>query len=173
MRTLALALLFLSSLYSHVGAVQSEKTSDASQRTASVDPEACQPREHLSEADFEAVMQTIREAWSEGNAQRAASCFGQDAIYSVPPSTAVRGRENLYEYFGGAKGPAVRMKVEWHHLVFDPGQGLGAGEFTFNYHLQTHGVVIVKFKNGLINNWREYPTPSDLPWPAFVGVNSF
>jgi hypothetical protein len=65
------------------------------------------------------------------------------------------------------------MKIEWHHLVFDPAQQLGMGEFSYQHHLQTNGVVVIKFSNGLISNWREYDVPSDLPWGKFVGANDF
>jgi len=33
--------------------------------------------------------------------------------------------------------------------------------------------VIVKFANGLINNWREYEVESELPWDQFRGDNRF
>ena len=118
-------------------------------------------------------MHTVQDAWSEGNARAAADCFTENAVYSSPPSRGHQGRESLYEHFGGAKGPAMPMKIEWHHLVFDPAQQLGMGEFSYQYHLQTKGVVAIKFSNGLISNWREYDVPSDLPWSKFVGANDF
>jgi hypothetical protein len=133
----------------------------------------CRTRDGLSSQDFTAVMHTIHDAWGEGNARKAADCFTEDAVYSSPPSRGHHGRENLYQQFGGAKGPAVPMKIEWHHLVFDPTQQLGMGEFSYQYHLQTNGVVVVKFSNGLISNWREYDVPSDAIWSKFVGSNDF
>jgi len=136
-------------------------------------PETCRTREQLSSQDFAAVMRTIQDAWSQGNARRAADCFTENSIYSSPPSHAHQGRQNLYQHFGGAKGPAVPMKIEWHHLVFDPTQQLGMAEFTYQYHLQTNGVIVLKFSNGLISNWREYDVAFDQPWPKFVGPNDF
>jgi len=65
------------------------------------------------------------------------------------------------------------MKITWHQLVFDPARQIGMGEYTYQYHLQTHGVVVVKFSHGLISNWREYSVPSDVPWEKFVGSNNF
>lgn len=47
------------------------------------------------------------------------------------------------------------------------------GEYTFQYRVQTHGVVVVKIENGLIKNWREYEIESELPWDQFVGTNRF
>jgi hypothetical protein len=118
-------------------------------------------------------MKTISTARGDGNARRAADCFTEDAIYSSPPARPHQGREELFHLFGGDGKPALMAKIEWHHLVFDPEQQIGAAEFTLQYHLQTHGVVIVKLSRGLIKNWREYTIPSSLSWPAFVGVNAF
>ena len=134
---------------------------------------ACRTRDRLSPDDFTSVMHTIQSAWSEGNAREAAGCFTENAIYSSPPARGHQGRENIYQHFGGAKGLAMPMKIEWHHLVFDPTQQLGMAEFTYQYHLQANGVVVLKFSNGLISNWREYDVPSDLIWSKFVGPNDF
>jgi|HubBroStandDraft_4_1064222.scaffolds.fasta_scaffold154525_2 hypothetical protein len=134
---------------------------------------ACRTRDHLSPEDFTSVMHTIQDAWSAGNARTAADCFTENAIYSSPPAHGHQGRENLYQHFGGAKGLAMPMKVEWHHLIFDSTQQVGMAEFTYRYHLQTNGVVVLKFSNGLISNWREYDVPSDLIWSKFVGPNDF
>ena len=38
----------------------------------------------LTTARFEQLMQTISDGWNEGNAQKAANCFTEDAIYSAP-----------------------------------------------------------------------------------------
>ena len=133
----------------------------------------CRNKDSLSRADFEAVMKIVSDARQEGDARRAAECFTQDAVYSSPPVPAHVGRDKLFELFGGLKGSTMSAKIEWHHLVFDPEQQLGAAEFTQQYHLQTHGTVIVKFSHGLISNWREYDVPSDLSWQKFVGINAF
>ena len=133
----------------------------------------CVARDHLTSDDFAAVLKAIQEGWSEGDARKSANCFTEDAIYSSPPSREHQGRENLYKLFGGAKGPAVPMKIVWHHFLFDPVQQLGMAEYTFQYHLQTHGVVVLKFSHGLISNWREYDIASDLSWDKFVGANNF
>src|SRR5215467_2778679 len=65
------------------------------------------------------------------------------------------------------------MHMSWHNLLFDPAQQIGAGEYTFRYRIQTHGLVIVKISNGLIVNWREYEIESPLPWDRFIGDNRF
>jgi len=65
------------------------------------------------------------------------------------------------------------MHIEWHHLIFDQAQQVGTGEYTFTYNLTTHGIVIVRLRNGLISNWREYEIESPLPWKQLVGKNQF
>jgi hypothetical protein len=146
------------------------------QKTANENPTkqtTCQARDHLSSEDFAEIMRIIQDGWNENDARKSANCFTEDAIYSSPPSRGHRGRENLYERFGGAKGSTVPMKIVWHHLVFDSAQQLGMAEYTFQYHLQTHGVVVLKLSHGLISNWREYDIASELSWDKFVGGNNF
>jgi SnoaL-like domain len=133
----------------------------------------CVASARIDREGFRLVMQTVADGWNRGDARRAASCFGEDAIYSGPPSPPHRGREALYEFFGGAKGRELPMHMTWHNLVFDPAEQIGAGEYTFRYKEQTHGLVIVKMSNGLIVNWREYEVESGLPWGEFIGENQF
>lgn len=133
----------------------------------------CVPSSNTSSEQFHTIMQTIAEGWNHGDAKLAASCFAENAIYSAPPSSGHYGRNALYEFFGGAKGREFPMHMTWHNLVFDPVQQIGAGEYTFKYRAQTHGLVIVKLTNGLILNWREYEAESNVPWDQFAGENQF
>jgi len=84
-----------------------------------------------------------------------------------------QGRRSLFEFFGGAHGRPQPMHMEWHHLIFDQDQQIGAGEYTFRYNVTTHGIVIVKLQGGLISNWREYEVASPLSWKRLVGKNQF
>lgn len=110
----------------------------------------------LTSAEFIKLMEQVSLGWNEGNPKKAADCFSEDAQYSAPPSPPRIGHQALYEYFGGAKGRELPMHMHWHHLAFDPNGQIGMGEYTFQYRVQTHGVVVVKIENGLITNWREY-----------------
>jgi hypothetical protein len=134
---------------------------------------ACIPRATQSAAEFSMLMQTVATAWNASDALTAASCFAEDATYSAPPSGGYHGRKALYEYFGGPEGRERPMKMAWHHLVFDPEQQIGTGEYTFRYQIQTHGIVIVKIVNGLIAHWREYEVESNLDWEQFTSDNRF
>lgn len=131
------------------------------------------PGGRLTAHQFRSVMQTIPEGWNRGNAQLAVSCFAEDAVYSAPPSSTHRGRQALYDFFGGSKGRELPMHMTWHNLVFDADQQIGVGEYTFRYRIQTHGIVIVKIGHGLISHWREYEVESSLPWEEFIAENRF
>jgi hypothetical protein len=133
-----------------------------------------QKNHKVSKVEFESVMAEIAAGWNQNNAERAASCFSEDAIYSsVPNVRARKGRAVLYEWFGGRSGRPRRMTMEWHHFVFDPDQQIGVGEYTFSYEVRTHGLVILRIRNGLVSNWREYEQASELSWPEVIGDNQF
>jgi hypothetical protein len=124
--------------------------------------------------DFEHVMSVVAESWNRNDARSASQCFTDDALYSSPPSPRMRqGRTSLFEFFGGVRGRPRIMHMEWHHLIFDQTQQIGTGEYTFTYNATTHGIVIVKLRDGLISNWREYEIESPLPWKQLVGKNKF
>ena len=124
--------------------------------------------------EFEKLMQTVADGWSEGNARKAADCFAEDAIYVEPPDKQVyRGREALFRFFGGSEGRKDAMKMTWHHLTFNESTGIGSGEFTFEYGTKSHGVVMVRIKDGKIQNWREYYYETSLTWEEFTKQNPF
>lgn len=137
---------------------------------------ACAQRasDKLSASEFEKLMQTVAEGWTEGDARKAADCFTEQAIYTEPPDKQIyKGRDALFKFFGGDEGRKEQMKMTWHHLVFDEKRQVGAGEFTFEYGGKVHGMVIIKVTNKKISNWREYWYESALDWEQFTGENKF
>src|SRR5262249_33809571 len=128
----------------------------------------------LTSDEFRALMDRLASSWNSNNAKRAAECFTADAVYSAPPSSRIhRGRQGLFEFFGGQNGRPRPMSMQWHHLLFDQANQIGAGEYTFTYEIRTHGMVIVRVVSGKIANWREYEQESPLEWETFVGTNRF
>jgi hypothetical protein len=128
----------------------------------------------ISSAQFRALMNKLAEGWNTNNARQAVSCFRDDALYSAPPAPRVRrGGRELYEFFGGDHGRPRPMHMTWHHLVFDEHEQIGAGEYTFEYDIRTHGIVIVKIVAGRIAQWREYEHESRLSWDELVKDNRF
>lgn len=129
----------------------------------------------FSASDFEKLLYQVAEGWNEGNAQKAAECFSVDAVYMEPPDRQLyRGRQALYEFFGGSSGRASPMMMTWHHLLFDESRQIGVGEYTFSYKgRETHGIVIVQIAEDKIRRWREYQYRSEMNWEAFVGESIF
>ena len=124
--------------------------------------------------EFRALMDRLASSWNSNNAKRAADCFTDDAVYSAPPSSRTHsGRHELFKFFGGQNGRPRPMSMQWHHLLFDQANQIGAGEYTFTYEIRTHGMVIVRVVSGKIANWREYEQESPLEWETFVGTNRF
>jgi hypothetical protein len=39
--------------------------------------------------------------------------------------------------------------------------------------MRTHGVVLIRFRDRKIANWREYEIESPLDWDEMVGKNNF
>ena len=133
----------------------------------------CGPLEHMSSAQFELLLQTIRTAWLQGNQERATACFSSVAVFSTPPARGLVGRENLVRVFSGGPNRELPTRIEWHHTIFDPVKQIGAVEYTMQRRIPTHGVIIIKISHGLISNWRQYGVSSDLTWEKFKGLNDF
>jgi hypothetical protein len=133
----------------------------------------CGPLEHMSSAQFELLLQTIRTAWLEGNQAQATACFSANAIYSIPPSHGLVGRESLSQVFMPGPHKELPTRIEWHHMIYDPALQIGAVEYTVQRRIPTHGVIIIKISNGLICNWRQYAVASDMTWEKFRGMNDF
>jgi len=128
----------------------------------------------LTPAEFRDHMKQLADAWNEGDARIAADLFAVDALYGSPPNSRIHeGRQELFEWFGGAHGRPKPMRMEWHHLVFDEEQQIGAGEYTFTYGTRTHGMVLIRFRDRKTANWREYEVESPLDWDEMVGKNNF
>jgi hypothetical protein len=128
----------------------------------------------LNSAQFRDLLETVALGWNSGNARVAADCFTSDALYTSPPSSHVRrGREELFQFFGGSPGRPKPMSMEWHHIVFDEASQIGMGEYTFTYEIRTHGIVAVRVADGKISNWREYEIESPLDWRQLTIPNSF
>lgn len=128
----------------------------------------------ISRAEFTRLMQTVAAGLNENNGRKAADCFALDAIYSEPPNKQIyRGRDRIFEFFGGWKGRPKITQMVWHHLAFDEQTQTGSGEFSITYGSTAHGMVSVRIRDGLIGNWREYIYPSALDWNGFILQNPF
>ena len=138
---------------------------------------SCRAKPHLpsfQENEFRKLFATLALGLNTGNAQLAADCFTEDAMYSAPPDPQIRkGRQALFEFFGGRQGRSQPMSLLWHHVVFDDTTQVGMGEYTFTYQIRTHGMAIVRIVGGKIANWREYERESPQNWEQMIGENRF
>ena len=121
---------------------------------------------------FRRLLTTIADAWNEGDTATALTCFTDDARYTEPPDTQhYEGRDALFEFFGGDDPPP--MSMAWHTIVFDEELQMGAAEYTYSGTNTYHGVAVIRLRDGLVANWREYQQRSDLEWEAFTALNPF
>lgn len=129
----------------------------------------------LNSHEFKRLLHKVADGWNNGNAQVAADCFTEDAIYIEPPDQQLyQGRNELYEFFGGIEGRSDPMNMTWHYLIFDEQEQVGTGEYTFAYKGRlSHGIVIVQISEEKINRWREYQYRSNMVWTDFIGRSMF
>src|SRR5713101_1875870 len=128
----------------------------------------------ISADDFYKIMNTIAEGRSEGNAAKAADMFTENAVYSdLLRGQTYKGQAAIKKFFSNNKSSVKPMKMQWHHLLFNEQDQVGAGEFTLEGYRHYHGMVIVKVEKGKISNWREYDFASNQGWDKFTSENHF
>jgi ketosteroid isomerase-like protein len=121
---------------------------------------------------FATLLRTLAQAWGTGDAHTAAGCFTDDVVYVEPPDRQrYAGRSAVFALSGGDDPPP--MSMTWHHVVFDPDQQIGFGEYSFRGRRQYHGIVIIQLRDGKIRRWREYQYPDETDWLRFVGDSHF
>jgi hypothetical protein len=130
--------------------------------------------ETVTKKHFMEIVTNIAKGWNEGNAAFASQYFDDNAIYEEPPGKQLyKGRKEIFEFFGGDHGFETPMKMEWHNVAFNEEEQIGFGEYTFAMNNQYHGIVIIKFENQKIVNWREYQYESHLSWDVFAKESKF
>jgi hypothetical protein len=128
----------------------------------------------LTTQQFKSTVYTLSEGWNEGNARKAADVFAENAIYEEPPKKQFyKGKQQIFEFFGGNKGFDIPMKMKWHNLSFNEATQVGFGEYTFSMNNQYHGIVVIQFDKGKITHWREYQYQSSMEWKDFAGESTF
>jgi hypothetical protein len=122
----------------------------------------------MNTKEFKELMEIMATGWNTKSAKLAVDCFTHDATYIEPPDKQYfKGKDQLYEYFGGDKG--FDMTLQWHNLFFDEDKQVGIGEYTFEFNnMIHHGVAIVELKDGKIHSWREYDTVGTLSYEEFI-----
>jgi hypothetical protein len=118
--------------------------------------------------DFVGLMMRVAKGWSSQDTALALSAFHPEALYTEPPNLQMyRGHDELRPFFS-AVTPGSSMI--WHHLWYNPGTGIGAGEYSFHKggrDTAVHGVAVVEIRDGKITYWREYQRRGDIDFGRF------
>jgi hypothetical protein len=131
-------------------------------------------RAGITEEEFFSIAHTVSEGWNKGDASLAIRYFDENAVYEEPPKKQFyKGRREIFEFFGGEKGPSRQMSMTWHNLSFNEKKQIGFGEYTFSMNNQYHGIVVIQISDGKIIRWREYQYQSALDWKTFAGESEF
>lgn len=127
--------------------------------------------DRLDQSEFESLLGRLSAAWEACDAEAAASCFADDAVYMEPPDRQLfRGRAELLAYFSPLQ-PGTYLDI--HSVWFDPGSQTGAAEFSFGLRGQDsadHGVITVGLDNGRVGWWREYHRKGPAGFDRFVAT---
>ena len=126
----------------------------------------------IDEREFAALLQQVADGWNLGEPRAAAEHFTVDAVHLEPPDAQRHvGRDALASFFHGDGPEPRRMSMTWHHIAYDPGSGIGFGEYSFSIPggFAAHGVAVVSVRDGQIATWREYQYPSAQPFRDFAG----
>ena len=122
--------------------------------------------------DFYNIMNAL--AVDRNSGKIAAGLFTDTVIYTnAARGQTSKGKAAFTRLFDGTSSEPKAEKVEWHHLMFNERDQIGAGEFTVEGRHRSHGVAIVRIEHGRIANWREYPVASTFSWQRLSGENPF
>lgn len=125
----------------------------------------------MTESDFVKLLEELGTAWVGRDYAKAASFFASDVEYSDPLRYTIKGRAALFDFFTDDGGH--EQTVQWHNVIFDESRQLAACEYSYTGTHIYHGLVMVKLKDGLITNWREYQHTAEQGWEDFWGDNRF
>ena len=121
--------------------------------------------------EFETLMRRLAAAWERLDAEAAADCFTDDAVYMEPPDKQLfQGRQELLAYFSPLEEGTY---LDFHGVWFDEESRTGVVEFTFGVRdreAADHGVVVVAVDNNKIASWREYLTTGPARFDRFVST---
>jgi hypothetical protein len=104
----------------------------------------------LGTEEFNNLMQTIAQAWTDGLVEKAADHYTELALFQ----------------FCGAKRPRPPIRIVWHHLTFDEKEQAGMGRYTYQQigigycTAQVirgyRAVAWIQVEDGKISQWREF-----------------
>ena len=121
----------------------------------------------MTRDEFVGLLQSLADAWTAGDADGAAGHFASRVDYRDPLRYAFGTRDELVPFF---EPPPGGHRVTLHSILFDPVEGSGAVEYTYEGDHRYHGTALVSIdRAGRIERWREWQhIDDDRDWEAFL-----
>ena len=125
----------------------------------------------MTKTEFSLLLDKLADAWRHRDYAAAADCFAPQVKYGDPLRYSFQDSRALRLFFEADDGQAQR--IEWHTVLFDGTDQVGAVEYTYSGSHNYHGVAIVRVKDGLITHWREHQHIDGRSWLEFAGATLF
>ena len=125
----------------------------------------------MTKTEFSLLLEKLADAWRHRDYAAAADCFAPQVKYGDPLRYSFQDSQALRLFFEADDGQEQR--IEWHTVLFDDTDQVGAVEYTYSGSHNYHGVAIVRVAGGLITHWREHQHIDDRSWLEFAGVTLF
>jgi SnoaL-like domain len=125
----------------------------------------------MTKTEFSLLLDKLADAWKRRDYSTAAHCFAAQVRYGDPLRYSFQDIDSLRSFFEADDGQEQR--VEWHTVLFDELDHVGAVEYTYSGSHNYHGVAIVRVEGGVITHWREHQHIDDRSWLEFAGATVF
>lgn len=117
----------------------------------------------MDRESFERWLSLYGSAWSDRNAERAASLYAEDAIYQVTPfQEPLRGQAAIYEYWKGVTSTEENIEFEYQVLALSTDYGIAHWQASFvrvppGLHTRLDGIFLVSLNaDGRCQSLREW-----------------
>lgn len=125
----------------------------------------------MTRAEFTSALESLAQAWTDRDYEKAASFFAEDVRYADPLHYRFASRADLLRFFQDDGGHP--QSTVWHNIVFDEERQVGAAEYTYEGTHRYHGVALIQVNGNVISRWREYQHISPLEWQDFCSGTLF
>jgi SnoaL-like protein len=122
----------------------------------------------MTKSEFEQKLTDIADCWHRHDYQAAAAHYAADICYGDPVRYAIKGRDELLEFFSNDDG--LPQITTWHTILFDETKQTGAAEYSYTGTYSYHGIVLIKIDDNRITHWREYQHIDPRDWSDFTAT---
>lgn len=113
----------------------------------------------MDQTEFRSLLNALADGWKDGEYERVASHFAENAFYSDAFTYKFRDRAPLLAFFEDDGGEP--QSCVFHEAVFDEARQIGVAEFTYRGTYLYHGTAWITIEGEKIISWREYQHTSD------------